>query len=32
MLKAETPIFFRVLGVVLLIVSSIGMARVLFPG
>ena len=32
MLKAETPIFFRVLGVVLLIVSSIGMARVLFSG
>lgn len=32
MLRAETPIFFRVLGVVLLIVSSIGMMKVMFPG
>lgn len=32
MLKAETPVFFRVLGVVLLIVSTIGMVKVLFPG
>ncbi|MCL7943798.1 sulfite exporter TauE/SafE family protein [Marinobacter sp. ATCH36] len=32
MLRAETPIFFRVLGVVLLIVSSIGMLKVMFPG
>ncbi|MEP1217348.1 MAG: sulfite exporter TauE/SafE family protein [Marinobacter sp.] len=32
MLRAETPVFFRVLGVVLLIVSSIGMAKVIFPG
>lgn len=32
MLRAETPVFFRVLGVVLLIVSSIGMIKVLFPG
>ncbi|MDK8463607.1 TSUP family transporter [Marinobacter sp. SS13-12] len=31
MLRAETPVFFRVLGVVLLIVSSIGMMKVLFP-
>lgn len=30
LLKAETPVFFRVLGVVLLTVSSIGMAKVLF--
>lgn len=29
MLKAETPVFFRVLGVVLLIVSSVGMWEVL---
>lgn len=29
-LKAETPIFFRVLGLVLLVVSSIGMGKVLF--
>ncbi|NMT64483.1 TSUP family transporter [Marinobacter orientalis] len=32
MLRAETPVFFRVLGVVLLIVSSIGMIKVIFPG
>ncbi|PXX89662.1 permease [Marinobacter vulgaris] len=32
MLRAETPVFFRMLGVVLLIVSSIGMIKVLFPG
>lgn len=32
MLKAETPVFFRVLGVVLLVVSSIGMVRMLFAG
>lgn len=32
MLKAETPVFFRVLGVVLLIVSTVGMVKVLFPG
>jgi len=31
MLRAETPVFFRVLGVVLLIVSSIGMLKVMFP-
>jgi len=29
MLRAETPVFFRVLGVVLLVVSSVGMFSVL---
>lgn len=32
MLRAETPVFFRVLGVVLLVVSSVGMMKVIFPG
>lgn len=32
MLRAETPVFFRVLGIVLLIVSSIGMVRMMYPG
>ena len=28
-LKAETPVFFRLLGIVLLVVSSVGMVSVL---